>query len=542
MNELYRAHQIKNLHSLDEYELKSVLESLVSPFNQNFPHILWGYERIKNRYEWVRKAYRAYQNALKMTGSHEDRFRGKIYVSGRQEAQLRQAYPSAAGRLLRNGLGVGEGITLESYDQIFSSDLHTGDDEDLCRREASSPGMELLPRRPGGDLLPTTADSCTTSTLAAMPTEVLCMIGSYFSHQDLRAITAASIRLREMFLSRLFHKSIRFSGSLGELSEKLTSFLHHASDSFGRMVQLKARYAIFLITDSDLHEFTSTSPMSPVALIGSLFGALPDLNEVVFDFRFSGIAQVSYFNNLLRGAERWAGPRCVTFQHAEFSNFNAVIRHFLPETLEAVQLPVKSHNKHYKVIKSRCRSLKGLYIDCTRFHSVQRTFRSMDHRVLELVNRDFPDIESLVMDEDNYMHNDNNPRRLTSFEDHLRLKSVYEQLFESLNAMSCLRRFSFNLWSGRIDPFFFRRDWSRASKVVPFTQSEIDTWYARLVAAFLQAVPRLEELCITNHNYFYRGTRACHRIKVDRMPFHGPSAEIGFPSVLWAQNSTRLSS
>jgi hypothetical protein len=156
--------------------------------------------------------------------------------------------------------------------------------------------------------------------------------------------------------------------------------------------------------DSDLQKCAAVSHVPPVALIGDFLRIMSDLDGVVFDLRFSG-AQVTNFNKLLRKIDKWTGPRSVIFQHADFLNFNAIIRHFSPKTLEAVQLPIKSRERYYEVLKSECLSLKALHIDTTFSHAFRQSLRCMDHRVLKSVNCDFPQIESLVLDEDNFPNN-----------------------------------------------------------------------------------------------------------------------------------------
>jgi hypothetical protein len=80
---------------------------------------------------------------------------------------------------------------------------------------------------------------------------------------------------------------------------------------------------------------------------------------------------------------------------------------------------------------------------------------------------------------------------------------------------------------------FIRQDWSPASERKPLTVSELDAWYASLVSRISNAVPRLEELCISDHhNYFYRGTKIHNVVTVQRESFKKFSEEHRFPSVL----------
>jgi hypothetical protein len=242
VNLLYRANQAKKLQSRGKAALKPVFESFIAPLKEAFPSpcIKWNYQRISSRYEWVRDNYRVYRDALKMTGKQEDAPNGKIYISRRQEADLKQSHPKAAARVLKDGLGVGGHITVEIYNQIFSNDLHASDDDTFAGQERIPSSNESLPNRPQKDNNSIMVDFHTTLTLVAMPTEVLCMIGSNLGHQELRVVTLVSKRLRELFLPRLFTR-VKFSGNLEELGKKLTSFIDGISAPLGQTIQLTAK-------------------------------------------------------------------------------------------------------------------------------------------------------------------------------------------------------------------------------------------------------------------------------------------------------------
>lgn len=126
---------------------------------------------------------------------------------------------------------------------------------------------------------------------------------------------------------------------------------------------------------------------------------MPGLEGVVFDLRFSDRKQVANFNRLLKETTKWTSPCSAIFEHAEISNFTAIVGHFSPGTLKAVQLPIHSLGKCYEVLKRSYSSLEALHVYSPNLSSVLPLSRCMDDPITKWICVDFPDIDSLVLDQ-----------------------------------------------------------------------------------------------------------------------------------------------
>jgi hypothetical protein len=126
---------------------------------------------------------------------------------------------------------------------------------------------------------------------------------------------------------------------------------------------------------------------------------MPDLEGVVFDLRFSDRKQVANFNDLLKKTKKWTSPCSVIFEHAKASNFAAIVKHFRPRTLQAVQLPIGSCVSCYKVLKRSHSSLEALHMYIPDFSPFLQLSRCMDNPMIEWICVDFPHIDSLVLDQ-----------------------------------------------------------------------------------------------------------------------------------------------
>ncbi|KAF4453708.1 hypothetical protein F53441_3717 [Fusarium austroafricanum] len=329
----------------------------------------------------------------------------------------------------------------------------------------------------------------TTPALATMPTEILCMIGSELGENELVGISQVSRGFRNIFLARRF-KRVVLRGTMARIEFYQNEYPHNGPLSF-----------------------------EDVALIGSLLQGMPKLYGVTF--RINCYDNV-LFNRLLREAPKWSSPRSIAFfRNTDHSNFNAVIRRFLPGTLEAVRIPYGFNKRHYNIVKSQCPTLKALEIDRSCDRQRRRNVTpSLDHDFVNTVNSDFPEVESLILHEDTRFRN----RRFMWFTSAAELDDAVSLLIDALDDMPRLRRFAFTLREDRLDIPLIQDD----------VEADIDEWCLNLVESLLNAVPTLEELCISfYHPTFYRGTRRNHQIVVQKANRNNIGEEDRFPSSLW---------
>jgi hypothetical protein len=240
VNLLYETLRSDTIQSKKSTALKSVLESCKAQLQTKFPGTTWTYQRIRSRYDLIKCDYLAYQAALKMPGKVEVLAKGKIRLPMTQMANLKMCHHKAAARMLRNGLGVGGGVTVDTYHQIFSSNTHTGGIYTLTGQQDVAPYDKPSLNIASRNVKSIMANCCTTRSLSTLPTEVLSMIGSYFSHQDFRVVTLLSKQFRDFFFTQLFTR-LRFSGDLERLGQRLKSFLNGLSTHWSRIVECRPR-------------------------------------------------------------------------------------------------------------------------------------------------------------------------------------------------------------------------------------------------------------------------------------------------------------
>ncbi|KAG5807132.1 hypothetical protein H9Q74_014469 [Fusarium xylarioides] len=126
MDLLLAAKRAQKLNSKKKAVLKPVFESFIAPLKEAFPTIKWDYRRVKSRFTVIRDNYRVYQEMANMTGSTEIAEEGRVTISRQQQADLRQMYPRAAARVIKDGIGVDEHITVDRWHEIFSNDRPAG--------------------------------------------------------------------------------------------------------------------------------------------------------------------------------------------------------------------------------------------------------------------------------------------------------------------------------------------------------------------------------------------------------------------------------
>ncbi|KAF4957513.1 hypothetical protein FSARC_11281 [Fusarium sarcochroum] len=379
------------------------------------------------------------------------------------------------------------------------------------------------------------ADPYTTPSLGTMPAEILSMIGSNLSGNELGSIAQTSRRFRQVFLSRLF-ETIKFSGNLGLLTEQLTSFLHGSSASISRLIRPFIRYATFQIdgVPYDGEHIPFHVSASGIELIGEFLRKMPSLKGVAFRLRIMSHTQLIEFNKLFRKTQKWSNPVSLRFLNfVDASGLKAIVRQFRPGTLKAVQIPFWYKTPEYKILQSHCPTLKALHLSAY-YGQKLRVLRSMDHEVLDSISGDFTQLESLILREntsaDTCLWSLRWPQHLHQ------LNQTIERLIVSLNAMPHLRRFAFTLWLKRLDKRFIRQDWTKSRESRrSLEDAELDDWYSTLILRISDAVPRLEELCITSEESdFYRGTRIGGQssMRVERASFSHVDEKHQFPNAL----------
>ncbi|KAF4963095.1 hypothetical protein FSARC_8868 [Fusarium sarcochroum] len=506
MQLLKGANEKVTLISKEEAALKPVLESFIQPLEERFGHPFrsWNYTRLKRQYRQFKDDYLVYCRACGDPGARKDG--GRVYVDPAVWQTFEKGYEEsqrlAAKRVRRDGLRTGGSITADVYHSIFSKNPRIVNNE-------VEPSFQA-------DADSSTVGSC---RLRNMPPEILSLIVSHLGRQDLKVFVSMTRFLRETLSYQLFSK-VKLAGTLVELKEKAQllpkqGFLKHTS------------YITFHITGIGHSKCSESDSIPPVPMaedIGDCLREIAHLQGVVFTFDLSS-EQASHLKKHFKTTKKWIIPRIVTFYTANPRCFETVLLNFSPGILQAVRLPIPSPQAlktQYDILKKRHRLLKALHVHSTvlqyrhQFHhwlspddswaicheKSSAPLLCMDDKFLEIVNEDFPKLESLIIDESDSRKSS----CLKYFHDVDFLEETTRRLVIILKQMESLQRFAFKLRSCLVYRSFIRKIFTPEDDRTPPTQLELYYWYAELLKEIL-AKTNLEELCILDVSVFYRGTR-----------------------------------
>ncbi|VTT57605.1 unnamed protein product [Fusarium fujikuroi] len=110
----------QKLNSKKKAVLKPVFESFIAPLEEAFPAIKWDYCRVESRFTVIRDKYRVYQEMVNITGSIENKDKGRVSISWQQEADLWQLYLQIAYKIFSNNRPVGRFITEAGDNNTFA--------------------------------------------------------------------------------------------------------------------------------------------------------------------------------------------------------------------------------------------------------------------------------------------------------------------------------------------------------------------------------------------------------------------------------------
>jgi hypothetical protein len=143
-----------------------------------------------------------------------------------------------------------------------------------------------------------------------------------------------------------------------------------------------------------------------IAVISEFVAKLSSIDVITFKFGVehrSGARRSLLelaMTEALGNTPQWSGPKTVVFSgRRNLPIFTAIVNHFAPNTVQVVQFPRGSARNHLLALKSTFPSIKGLKADVSRFSSESRTLACMKKDVLIAFDRDFPNLESLVLDQ-----------------------------------------------------------------------------------------------------------------------------------------------
>ncbi|ETS02711.1 hypothetical protein M419DRAFT_97673 [Trichoderma reesei RUT C-30] len=160
------------LESTKTKYLREGLQTLIPRMVQRFPGRPWEIRTLENKYQYLKKYWRVFAAAEKISGTSYDPATGKLSMSEQNEGLVTQRYGAMGRRVVSIGLLVGDGITFESWLEVFSNDLPAGEniveagDEAAFARDSQNASF-ISPSPPA--LLPAARSSSSRPTLSSQP-------------------------------------------------------------------------------------------------------------------------------------------------------------------------------------------------------------------------------------------------------------------------------------------------------------------------------------------------------------------------------------
>ncbi|KAH7473737.1 hypothetical protein FOMA001_g12629 [Fusarium oxysporum f. sp. matthiolae] len=395
------------------------------------------------------------------------------------------------------------------------------------------------------------------SALEKMPTEVLLMVGSHVGSIAFRVATFVSKRLRSVLLLRLF-KSITFSGTLRKLAHDMRSFLSGEFKHLMMTILPALKSVTIRFEPRSPAEESKDSHLSTnrIAVISEFISKLSSIDLISFDNQVrSNHSREIAFTEALGNTPQWNGPKAVIFcGRRNLRLFSAIINQFAPNAVKAAQLPQYTAKRHPLALKSACPLLKGLRADVSAITSRSRTLACMSSNTLRAMNRDFPHLEALVLDQVDAHMIMSGGGRIYKKPYRPNLNECVEKLVTQLKVMPRLRRFAFTLqqyWlckeydcelfnngvrslSGdeSDDPLQATSEPNEWPYWLP-TAAQQEEWHSELITRILEAVPQLKELCIVlDPLEYHRGTKTENIVTVRRVQLGYLEKPSQFPYVL----------
>ncbi|KAK8145028.1 hypothetical protein G3M48_004996 [Beauveria asiatica] len=105
-----------------------LLKGIIVRLQQKSPRKRWAIANLSHKYRDLWNLWRCFKKADSYTGRSKNNDTGEIKISDIYEQQLRDdpQYKEVANRVLTNGMPCGLGITLDTFEELFSKDRPAG--------------------------------------------------------------------------------------------------------------------------------------------------------------------------------------------------------------------------------------------------------------------------------------------------------------------------------------------------------------------------------------------------------------------------------
>ncbi|KAF4945712.1 hypothetical protein FGADI_11715 [Fusarium gaditjirri] len=326
----------------------------------------------------------------------------------------------------------------------------------------------------------------TPSMLERMPKRILPLFIEHLDREDLKTITTLSLRVRRKFLPNLL-RQVFFNGSATQIAYQLVSFLKEQREPTSGPVYEYVETATFRLLEDDGEGEVPSLP-GAFGILGDFFRRATQLQNVLFFFARSSRFQKACFVNLVGDTCGWTLLKTLSLDYTDLMTVNAITRGCKPQTLESVYIIMRCKSEKYRMEQGEL-------------------YNNAAWDILPAISQDFKELEWLILsevftEEESFLRCHYVSRR-----DLMKLHRAVDGITSALNELPKLLRFAFPLDQDTICNRLIRQDWASPSKEQP-SHEKVSEWYTRLILHISQAVPQLEQICVTHdYPFFFRGIK-----------------------------------
>lgn len=146
---LLEARREGRLNSIKKTSLRLAFKYLLVQLQTLHPERHWELKTVENKYQDVKNFWRVFREADGTSGTTYDADTGRLKMSKQNETMIIERHHPYGRRVVANGLLIGEGVTYETWEEIFSNDPTAGhyileviDDEGFAAQSRGSRSLE----------------------------------------------------------------------------------------------------------------------------------------------------------------------------------------------------------------------------------------------------------------------------------------------------------------------------------------------------------------------------------------------------------------
>ncbi|PHH80180.1 hypothetical protein CDD80_2551 [Ophiocordyceps camponoti-rufipedis] len=124
---LLEARREGRLKSSRSFAIKPVFENIAKRLESQFKDRVFSPKRVDNKYRLLRQFWRVFEEAERMPGTVYSPETGRLNASKANEEILAARHHALGRVVIQQGLLINEWITFESWEEIFSEELGTGE-------------------------------------------------------------------------------------------------------------------------------------------------------------------------------------------------------------------------------------------------------------------------------------------------------------------------------------------------------------------------------------------------------------------------------